>query len=92
MTRITSFITRGVLAAALVLPVVALSEPRWEDGRVNDRAFGEPSHNDEHKNRVEGSGGTTRHGIPEFDPAAIGTVAAILAAGGILLARRRRQS
>lgn len=31
-----------------------------------------------------------RHGwVPEFDPAAAGTVAAILAGGGVLLARRR---
>ncbi len=30
--------------------------------------------------------------IPEFDPAAVGAIAAIVAAGGILLVRRRRAS
>ena len=32
-----------------------------------------------------------RRSIPEFDPAAVGAVAAVLAAGGLLVARRRKR-
>jgi len=31
-----------------------------------------------------------RRSIPEFDPAAAGAIAALVAGGGVLLARRRR--
>ena len=35
------------------------------------------------------SGGHRRTGVPEFDPAAAGAIAALVASGGVLLARRR---
>jgi len=34
--------------------------------------------------------GHRRRSVPEFDPASVGVVAAIIAGGGILIARRRR--
>jgi hypothetical protein len=36
-----------------------------------------------------GFGSFGRHGVPELDSAAAGSVAALVAAGGVLLARRR---
>jgi hypothetical protein len=35
-------------------------------------------------------GGHSRRSIPEFDPSTVGAIAALIAGGGILLARRRR--
>jgi len=35
-------------------------------------------------------GDKKERGIPEFDPAAVGLIGALVAGGGILLARRRR--
>lgn len=36
------------------------------------------------------NGGTTPRDVPEFDPSAAGAVAAVLAGGGLLIARRKK--
>ncbi len=36
-------------------------------------------------------GRSRRRSIPEFDPAAAGAIAALVAGGGVLLARRKRR-
>lgn len=43
------------------------------------------AHEKEHGDRH-----SSPRGIPEFDPTAVGAIAALVAGGGILLARRRR--
>ena len=32
-----------------------------------------------------------RHSVPEFDPASVGAITALLVGGGVLVARRRRR-
>lgn len=39
----------------------------------------------------EGDGNHERRSVPEFDAATVGVVAALLAGGGILIARRKRR-
>ncbi len=39
----------------------------------------------------EGRGDDGRRGVPEFDAATAGVVAALVAGGGILIARRKRR-
>lgn len=38
---------------------------------------------------AEGKERSRRHSVPEFDPAAAGAVVALIAAGGVLVARRK---
>jgi hypothetical protein len=40
--------------------------------------------------RGDHRGGGKGHGVPEFDATAVGAIAAVIAGGGIVLARRRR--
>ena len=56
-------------------------------GWWNHDRQGERTHNG--KASDEAGGGGSRW-IPEFDVAAVGAIAAIVAGGGVLLARRRR--
>jgi hypothetical protein len=46
----------------------------------------------EHRNsgKFNNRGGGKGHGVPEFDIAAAGAIAAVIAGGGIVLARRRK--
>jgi len=45
---------------------------------------------DQQGQKEQGQSRGRRRSVPEFDPAAIGAVAAIVAGGGLLIARRRR--
>lgn len=40
--------------------------------------------------RRGGRGGRGRHGVPEFDPAVAGAIAALMAGGSVLVARKRK--
>ena len=67
-------ICKMALVLALALPGVAMAQRH--PGHHPPGHGGNPRHG--------------RHGIPEFDPAAAGAIAALLTGGGLLLARRRR--
>jgi hypothetical protein len=67
---------RRILAAAAVL-VGTLAAPAFAAAK------------EAHHDREPGDHHRVRHSIPEFDPASIGAIAAIVAGGGILIARRR---
>ena len=73
----TSLLT-ALLAVAVALPAVALANK--DDSPRGSKHEGAGS------NRGSGKG----HGVPEFDPTAVGAIAAVIAGGGIVLARRRK--
>jgi len=66
---------RALLIGAVLVPAIGLAD----DG---------PKRNPPGDHRGERGG---RRSVPEFDPATIGAVAALVAGGGILVARRRRR-
>lgn len=70
---------RTSLLAALLVAAVAIPGAALAD-KDNGRKSG-GSHD---------RGGGKKHGVPEFDITAVGTIAAVIGAGGIVLARRRK--
>jgi hypothetical protein len=50
----------------------------------NHEREGRPNPEDRHHRKIA-------HAVPEFDPAAVGVAAAVLAGGAVLVARRRRR-
>jgi LPXTG-motif cell wall-anchored protein len=64
----------ALLVLAVALPAVALADQNKHGGSGNSN------------NRGGGKG----HGVPEFDVTAVGAIAALIAGGGIVLARRRK--
>jgi len=73
-TAIRTSIFSALLVAAFALPPAALAEQNGPAGG----------------SRGDGRGGGKRHSAPEFDATAVGAIAAVIAGGGVLLARRRR--
>ena len=73
----------ALLVSAVALPAVALAD------RENSRGDRENSRGE---SRSESRGRGNARSIPEFDVAAVGAIAAVIAGGGIVLARRRRKS
>lgn len=71
-------------AVALALGLHASPAAAQNDSRGEDR--GGPGGAKRHH-----PGDRPRRSVPEFDPAAVGTMAAVLAGGGLLIARRRRR-
>ena len=76
-TAIRTSILSALLVAAIALPAAALADK-------NDSSRGD------HRGGGDNRGGGKGHGVPEFDVAAVGAIAAVIAGGGIVLARRRR--
>jgi LPXTG-motif cell wall-anchored protein len=70
---------RTALLSALLVLAVALPAAALAD---KDKHGGSGGSN----NRGGGKG----HGVPEFDVTAVGAIAALIAGGGIVLARRRK--
>jgi hypothetical protein len=68
----------GVLAAATASGVAFAQNPP-NQGLNN---------NSDNNNNNQNNG--SPHPVPEFDPAAVGVIAALVAGGGVLLARRRK--
>jgi len=64
----------ALMVSAVALPAVALAD------RENSRG----------ESRSENRGRGNARSVPEFDVAAVGALAAVIAGGGIVLARRRR--
>lgn len=75
----SAFFAAVLVAATLALPVEAFAQNRPGRGQPGggQGSSGSPSR------------GQRRTGVPEFDPAAVGAIAALVASGGVLLARRR---
>ena len=68
----------AVFVALLAVPHAAIAQAGGNRNAGQGQGHGQP-----------GSSGQSRHGVPEFDPAAAGAFAALIASGGVLLARRR---
>lgn len=81
---------KSCLVVLLLTSGAALAERRVErDG--DDRARG---HAYAHGHEKAGAGAgpsSSARSVPEFDPAAAGVIGALVAGGGVLLARRRRR-
>ena len=73
-SSICKSLAAALLVSAVALPAVALAD------RENSRG----------ESRSESRGRGKARSIPEFDVAAIGAIAAVIAGGGIVLARRRK--
>ena len=78
-TAIRTSILSALLVAAFALPAAALA----------DKGGSPPELRGDHRGGGNRGGGNG-HGVPEFDVAAVGAIAAVIAGGGIMLARRRR--
>lgn len=78
---------RMLLVAGLLLPAGVSVADVGSAFKCHRRA-----HPSERRSTEEGGGQETidRQTIPEFDPAAAGTIAALLMGGGVLLVRHRR--
>ncbi len=70
----------AVIAATLLGSTTALAGP------------GRPRDNDRHHQHWRHKPSKPPKSVPEFDPAAAGGIGAILAGGGVLLARWRKRS
>lgn len=82
-------IVRMLLCLVALTPGVALSEDHRGD---RDRNGGHHDRNDRRDNDRRDNDRREqprRRGIPEFDPATAGAIAAVIAGGGVMLARRR---
>ena len=79
-----AFFAAVLVAATLASPVEAFAQNRPGQGQTGSGpgASGPGSSGSR-------SHGRRRTGVPEFDPAAVGAIAALVASGGVLLARRR---
>ena len=76
---------RNTLLASILVSAVAIPATVLADGQRGNRG--------DRGGRDGGSrheGGGRRHSAPEFDVAAVGAIAAVIAGGGIVLARRRK--
>jgi hypothetical protein len=76
MTRLLFAVAGATLLFLATAPPVEAQERGRERGSSEGRQGGDR--------------GGSRRSVPEFDPATAGAVAALIAGGGILLARRRK--
>ncbi len=79
---------RRLIFATAVLGVVAFTTPAAAQRHPAGGPGGPGGNNGNNGNH---SGHTRPHSIPEFDPTTAGAIAAVLAGGGVLIARRRRR-
>lgn len=87
-----SALLKSCLVVLLLTSGAALAERRVErDG--DDRARGHAyAYGHEKAGAGAGAGpSSSARSVPEFDPAAAGVIGALVAGGGVLLARRRRR-
>ena len=79
----------GMAAAVLVVATMAMPVEAFAQNRRGQGQTGSgPGASGPGSSRPP-SNGHRRTGVPEFDPAAVGAIAALVASGGVLLARRR---
>lgn len=85
--------TRRLLAATALVIIALLLAPRPALARGRSSSawgwFGGWWHN--HDDRHGTDDGSNPRSVPEFDPAAVGAVVAVLTGGALVLARRRKQ-
>ncbi len=79
---------RRLIFTTAVLGVVAFTTPAAAQRHPAGGSGGRGDHGGDNGNHP---GHTRPHSIPEFDPATAGAIAAVLAGGGVLIARRRRR-
>ena len=80
-TFMRNYETRGSLATFAILCAMAILA--LPDGAAAQSASGRDSRGRGHERS------TTRPGVPEFDPSSAGAIAALIAGGAVILARRR---
>jgi hypothetical protein len=77
------------LAGAAATYAMERQDRAMERGDVHDRARGRGDSERRGRHHPEGDQGGPRKHVPEFDVAAVGIVATMIAGGGMLLTRRR---
>ncbi len=78
-SHLRSYVVAAIAAVVIAMPFASLAGP----GDGNSQGPGGPGNG--------GGGGGGARSVPEFDPAAAGTIATLLVAGGALIAARRRK-
>ena len=90
-TSIRRSLLTALLAVAVALPAVTVADGgNSSRGSRSDHGSRSERGGSNHESRGGHQRGGKGHSAPEFDPTAVGAIAALIAGGGIVLARRRK--